>query len=175
MALVVRQRTWLARLRPHLGAAGRFATVALFATFLASGGLTRTHWLSLTVGHTVLAAASGTLILMVVVGGDAARSIPLALLSRPLIRLFGRRSYAIYLFHHPVNFFFSHRVLAALPGHGGLARMMALQGAYLVVGCFSLLGGSIVFERIFERPILRLKHFFAARPGGSTHGEFMGR
>jgi hypothetical protein len=52
--------------------------------------------------------------------------------------------------------------------------MLALQGAYLVVGCFSLLGGSIVFERIFERPILELKRFFVARPPRSAPDGLIG-
>jgi peptidoglycan/LPS O-acetylase OafA/YrhL len=164
VALLIREPAWLPSLRRHLTAASWLATIGLLGMFLASGGLTRTNGLSLTLGHTLLAAASGLLILLVIRGGEASRSsLPVSLMSGALIRLFGRRSYAIYLFHGPLNFFVAHRLLAVIvPRHLGLWRMMALQGAYLVVGCFSLLGGSMVFERIFERPILGLKRLFVA-------------
>jgi peptidoglycan/LPS O-acetylase OafA/YrhL len=63
------------------------------------------------------------------------------------LRRFGKYSYAIYLFHFPLHLLASQRVLSPLLMVAGRPTYLVVQGAYLAVGPFVLLGFGAVFSR----------------------------
>ena len=109
-------------------------------------------------GYLLASALTGCAILAVV-------GAPTALLIRPLewkaLRLFGRYSYALYLFHYPISAAIRDFVLKP-------ARMPVLLGSslpslaffYLVTGSASLCAAFLSWH-LYEKRFLRLKRFFA--------------
>jgi peptidoglycan/LPS O-acetylase OafA/YrhL len=170
-ALLVRSRSMLARLGAFLRLGTWPIAMAVLVTAMASGLLARTNPVTLTVGYVVLAVASAWLILLAV-RDNAEGSGPVgALLSFTPLRLFGKHSYAIYLFHHPLDIALKRLFLERALSGASRPLFLAVQASYIVAGSCLLLGIAVVFNRGFEQPILNLKRHFTAREGavGNRH------
>lgn len=171
-AIVVRSPVLL---RPSLRHMARlvWTLLALFVIVaLASGGFARTNHVTLTIGHTVLSICSACLVLVAV--RDTARGIGRlrAVLSWTPLRLFGQRSYAIYLFHLPFHLAVYRLYLRRATEGMSITTYLCVQAGYYVIGCTFLLGIASVFHVLFERPILNLKRYFVARRNPEGEMEF---
>lgn len=162
-AVLVRRPDWLARLAPRLSLLASVVVGALLATALASGGLSRHNPVAEVAGDTLVALASAILILYATLETARGRGRLPGRLSTPLLRRFGKHSYAIYLVHLPLHQLLVRRVLGPALVHAGLAAYLGVQAIYLLVAPFALLALGILIYRIVEEPFLRLKRGFAPR------------
>ncbi len=86
-----------------------------------------------------------------------------AVLSSPLLRRYGKYSYAIYVFHLPLHLLFTRAFVAPRLPSLGPAAFLGLQAAYFVGATLALLALGAASYRLVERPFLGWKRFFAAR------------
>ena len=162
-AIVVRDDSWILRVRPRLGTAIGAMLGVLAVTAIASGGLARTNPVTQTVGYTAIAVVSALVIVQAIVETQRGRGRLASLLSSRVLRVYGRYSYAIYVFHLPLHLAFTHAFIE--PRLAGLSpsAFLALQAAYVVAGALALLLIGALSYRMLERPLLDLKRFFVAR------------
>jgi len=163
VAVVVRNPDWLTKLAPRgasvLTAA---AAVALLGAF-ASHGFQRMSFNGQTWGYSALSVAFALLVLAAVLvdHGHVRTWWRSALACKPL-RTLGKYSYAMYVFHRPLHKLVGEPALHAM---GVDARQSSLLcTAYVLVISLMTLGIAMVSYRVIERPFLRLKGRFVARP-----------
>jgi peptidoglycan/LPS O-acetylase OafA/YrhL len=84
-----------------------------------------------------------------------------ALSARPL-RLFGKYSYAIYIFHLPIHTFVTKTLLVDQLAYRGAGRYVAIQLAYWFVMTGVLLGIAVLSYNLYEKHFLKLKKYFSA-------------
>lgn len=146
--------------------------VAGFASARALGALTGSSasdgvWMQ-RLGYSLLGAGSLCVVLFAAVhprdAGRLSRAARRVLDSR-FLRLFGRYSYGMYVYHVPlltgIRYFAADQLRAAAERFGGFAVALALMAICFVV--------AMVSYEAAERPILALKHHFRARYQVSTH------
>ncbi|HEU4732167.1 MAG TPA: acyltransferase [Kofleriaceae bacterium] len=146
---------WRARIMAGAG--------ALFAAgLLATRGYPRTSFLDQTVGYTILAITCAVLVLCAVLDHERGRGWVGAVLRNPVLRSFGKYSYAIYLFHQPFNQMVGMPWLQALQPRGiGLKA----GGAYMVGVTAVSYAFALASYHGFEKHFLALKRYFpAGRP-----------
>lgn len=107
--------------------------------------------------HLLVCALTGCAILAVL-------STPNAFLIRPLkwraLRLFGRYSYALYLFHFPISAAIRDYVLKPTRMPLVLGSSLPSLGAFYLVAGSVCLGAAMLSWHLYEKRFLRLKHFF---------------
>jgi peptidoglycan/LPS O-acetylase OafA/YrhL len=114
-----------------------------------------------TIGYSLLAFLFGAILVL------GLTSPPEAALSKaltsPTLRLFGRYSYALYVFHHPLLTLVKQRTssLQAVPLLPGL-RLPA-QVLFTAVGITILLGVASLSWHLYEKQFLKLKRLFPYR------------
>jgi peptidoglycan/LPS O-acetylase OafA/YrhL len=167
-ARLVRHPTAVAASLPRARRCGAALLVTLVAAAASSGGYARRNAVTLTVGHTVLAVGAAYLIVVAVLDNARGSGWVGAVCAWSPFRLFGKHSYAIYLFHHPLDLAVNQLFLGKWTGRLSQWQYIVVQTAYLVVGSGLLLGIAMLFHVLFERPILNLKRYFVAR---RTHDE----
>ncbi len=130
--------------------------------FLAGLVITRGFWTGTltgaSIGYTIV-AASFTLLLVAIVGAEASNSsgwIDIFRL-RPL-RMIGKYSYAIYIFHKPLHTFVGRPLVAALKIN--ISQSIFWSAAYIVIMTAATFGLAWVSWRVLEKPFLDLKRFF---------------
>ncbi len=163
-AVVVRRRAWVAWLEPRLGRALGASLALLAAVALAGGLLARNSAVTQTAGYTVLAVVAALGIVLVTLQTARREGRLAAALASPILRRYGKYSYAIYVFHHPLDLFISRTFIAPRLASLGPPAFLLLQAAYFVVGAIGLLALGAASYRLVERPFLQGKRFFAARP-----------
>ena len=106
-----------------------------------------------TAGFTFIAIAYGALLILAICSGSVLERI----FSLPLLRLFGKYSYGIYLFHFPLSEFLSPRREAFI----STTHSFVIGSITFVVFCLlvNLLVAALSFHLI-ESPIIGLKKFF---------------
>lgn len=150
LALGLRSDAWrprvLASLRPVAIACG----VVLLGTVVWTKGFDRFDLLVQIYGYTVLAIASAVVV--------ASATLPTAprLLLHPVLRFFGKYSYAIYLFHMPLRhialYVWKARIDAMLD-----QRQLLTDVAFITVVTAVTVLSSLVSWRVLEQPALALK------------------
>jgi peptidoglycan/LPS O-acetylase OafA/YrhL len=127
---------------------------AVLALFLWRGPGQK-DWVMQTVGYTLIACASAAL---VAVAAGAERGWGRALSKRPLV-LFGKYSYALYVFHHPLLFlkptWLSSTLIPPLLGSLLPGRMLFIAG-----GVGASLGIALLSWHAYEKHFLKLKRLF---------------
>jgi peptidoglycan/LPS O-acetylase OafA/YrhL len=139
--------------------------------FVVTRGYPRTSVLGQTLGYSVLAvvfalgvvaAAAGD---AVASGAVAARGWVVWLRAAPL-RMLGRYSYGMYIFHKPLHDLAGKPLLQALGlyEHAGVAVAVA----YIAAGTLVTLALAMVSYHLFEKHFLGLKRWFVAEPAAIT-------
>jgi peptidoglycan/LPS O-acetylase OafA/YrhL len=152
---------WLvARRRPLAGLAAGVAIAGLLLTH----GYPRLKPLGQSVGYT-LHTLVFTLCLAASLAGDLSGAVRRGL-ARRVLTSFGRYSYAIYLFHHPLHMLAGPSAREALErtGLGG----MPLALSYVVLGTAVLWCAGWLSARLVEQPLLALRPGYAAAGGGAS-------
>lgn len=124
-------------------------------------GLWTTDPFMFTIGYTVLAAFFGALLSIVVTSAD--NGVLGRICSSRLLRFFGRYSYGLYVFHHPIVIF-TRRFFTApdLPTVFG-SQLSGLAIYVLLTGGVSL-AVAVLSWHLYESPFLRLKERFSSAP-----------
>ena len=162
-ALAVRRPAWTRWIAPRLGRATA-AALGLVAVIAALGGfLARTNAVTQTAGYTALAVLSALVILQATLETARGEGRLVALLSAPILRIYGKYSYAIYVFHLPLHLFVTRTFIAPRLPSLGPAGFLGLQAAYFVGGALGLFLVGAASYRVVERPFLDWKRFFVAR------------
>jgi peptidoglycan/LPS O-acetylase OafA/YrhL len=145
------------------------AMTALFVVgLLATRGYARTSFSDQTLGYTILAVTFAALVLLAVLdhqgdqrghqqGHQRGRGWIGAGFKNPVLRSFGKYSYAIYLFHQPLNQMVGAPVLHRLLPQGtgilaGCTYMASVTAASYAIGLVSYHG--------YEKHFLALKRYF---------------
>ena len=161
-AIAIRRRDWVAWIAPRIGRATVVAVGILAASAIAGGGLARNNVVTQTVGYTVLAIVSALVILQATLETERGSGRLAALLASPILRTYGRYSYAIYVFHLPLHLVITRTFIAPRLAELGPGGFLALQAVYFVAGTLGLLALGALSYRVVEKPFLDLKRFFVA-------------
>jgi peptidoglycan/LPS O-acetylase OafA/YrhL len=166
VALVLRGPCGVARLR-------RWSPIVLATAFAGVVGIFRWRGpdyndpVVQTLGFTSLACLFAALVGVAV--SSSGRSLPQRLLGAPLLVLFGRYGYGLYVFHHLLLFFkpkgVSSAIFPTILGSDVPARV-----AFATVGIGLTLGMAMVSWHAYEKQFLKLKRLFpySATPGHSA-------
>ncbi len=157
---------------PWFEAAQRhFTSLAALTLGLAvvSGGYSRANPITLSIGHTVLAATSAVAIVGVARRDRAAQSSRLlSVLRGRLLGLLGKHSYAIYLIHLPIHVWLCWALLGDWIAQAEPMKAIAIQVFYWLAGPLGLLAVARLIYVLVEGPVLDLKRHFAVKPGSSV-------
>jgi peptidoglycan/LPS O-acetylase OafA/YrhL len=145
----------------------RLRVIGSLALVLFLAGVPLTHiydtgrWTGETLGYTLLAVCSATLVTAVaVLPGARPRAGIVALLAWAPLRSCGKYSYAMYVFHNLLHWYLGVPWLVATFGERP-PEHVALAYALVVLAVSYLLG--FVSYHALEEPFLRLKRFFEPR------------
>jgi len=109
-----------------------------------------------TISHTLIALLFGAILVLSITASPLSRGV--RIMASPFLRFFGRYSYALYVFHHPLLWFkpaFSMRSVPTIFGSqlpGYLLWLVILVGASVAV--------ALVSWHLVEKPFLKMKRFF---------------
>jgi peptidoglycan/LPS O-acetylase OafA/YrhL len=166
VALALRHDILLRRLRPIARVAAPLAAVVVFALW--ARDVRNDRWqepLMQSVGYTVLAVLFGCLIVSAVSASPDARIV--RVLSHPLLRSFGKYSYAMYLLHVPVQMFVQRAFFQPSPVPMILGSQFAPQLAFFVVATAGAWLVAWLSWHLYEKHFLTLKrHFSPGTPRG---------
>jgi len=130
--------------------AASIALAGLAAVMVYAHGLNRFEWVVQSIGYSLLAVLFALLV------AECASPAPTgwrAIFTNPALRLVGRYSYAMYVFHLPVKFLLGDHLGDRLSGMNPLVADVLFVGA---VGAISFALAAISFV-VLERPINALK------------------
>jgi peptidoglycan/LPS O-acetylase OafA/YrhL len=131
------------------------STLFVFGLF-ATHGYARTTFDGQTFGYTILALTFAVLVLLAVLDHERGRGWIGAVFNNAVLRSFGKYSYAIYLFHQPLNQMVGTPLLHSLVPQGGLEAGCA----YMVSGTAASYAMAFVSYHGYEKHFLALKRYF---------------
>jgi peptidoglycan/LPS O-acetylase OafA/YrhL len=119
-----------------------------------------------TIGHTIVAVLFGSvLVLALTLPGE---SFIVRAFGSSFLSFFGRYSYGIYVFHHPILFFKTGVVpLALVPSV--LGSQLLRQLVFLVIATAVSVTIAFLSWHLFEKRFLKLKAFFPYRSPNPAH------
>jgi peptidoglycan/LPS O-acetylase OafA/YrhL len=145
-----------------------FATVlgvSLLGLFVLRRGFAAYDPAVSTVGYTFLACLFGAVLVLALTwtrDGFIGR-----ILGSSFLRFFGRYSYALYVFHHPILFFNLGLIpLKSVPTIGG--SQLLRQLVFLIEATGVSVGLSLVSWHVVEKQALKLKRFFPYESGSRS-------
>ncbi len=162
VALLVRDaggRRLLVRWR---GRVAMLAAIALVALIVAERGFHSFDLWVLVIGQSLIALLSASLIACAVEDGPHAPRRLQGWLSTPWLRTAGKYSYAMYLFHQPIQQFLTPLLGEAVRSADTPWRLVRLSLYILLVLALTLLA-SLASWRLIEKPCLDLKDRIAPR------------
>lgn len=163
VAVLVREtsgRAWLERWRTSIG------LTASAAVLLLAGWLHGFHSDAVTVqvvGQSLVILVAGSLVAAGVADDSSAPLRMQAQLSQPWLRMLGKYSYAMYLFHFPISQLLTALFGDEVRGADTLWRLPRLAAYVVVVFGLTLLA-AMASWRLMEKPCLDLKDRIAPRP-----------
>jgi peptidoglycan/LPS O-acetylase OafA/YrhL len=160
LALVVRQRQRLLSLSRWMWPIGGTSAAALGTIFVWQRGLDSTDMVVQTIGYSVLAVMFGALLSVALTspGGSKLGKI----FAHPVLTFFGRYSYALYIFHHPIALFMQQSLL----GEGGLPTFLGVklpaQVLFATAATVISLSFALVSWHCYEENFVKLKVLFVS-------------
>jgi peptidoglycan/LPS O-acetylase OafA/YrhL len=163
LALLARGNSGLAQYRRWCMPVVATALFAMGIIWLSMGSLWTGVIAVHTVGFTVLAILFGAMLLWTITSSPD-NWLP-RFLNAPLLRSFGRYSYAMYIFHLPVKAFVLQQILSVDSVPRAFGSQLPGQLLLMVVGIATSYALAIMSWHLFEKHFLRLKdHFRDGKP-----------
>jgi peptidoglycan/LPS O-acetylase OafA/YrhL len=130
----------------------------LLAIFIWRRGFFTEDGVVYTLGFSLLACLFGGIIVISMVTPPG--TILNKLFTNPQLRFFGRYSYALYVFHHPLLFFFQKIGFSVLIFPTLLGSQLPGQAVFIIIATLISLGMALVSWHFVEMPFLKLKALF---------------
>lgn len=135
---------------------------ALFVVGAGVSGLyARTGFADQTFGYSILSVVFAAFVALAVLGDADGRGALRRVLTSRVLRVYGKYSYGVYVFHSPLHLFVGLRALRAFVPDGH-PRTLGVALAYMTALALASLMIAVVSYHAFESRFLRLKDRFAA-------------
>ena len=151
--------TWLSRWWRHPAAA---AVVAAIAIVVANRSYHENEPMILVLGQTPVIVMATCLVYVAAAAPDRFASGVRTVLSSRWLRFLGKYSYAIYIFHVPVDYALAPAFQAWVNAGTAASQILKTAGYVGVVAALSIVAAMISW-RVLEAPMLRLKDVVAPR------------
>lgn len=125
--------------------------------FIVTRGYPRASFLDQTIGYTILALTFAALVLLVVLDHERGHGRLGAIFENAVLRSFGKYSYAIYLFHQPLNQMIGAPLLHRLKPHGAGIKAGCLYLVAVTAASYAL---ALLSYHGYEKHFLALKRYF---------------
>jgi len=123
-----------------------------------------------TIGHTILACLFGAVLVLALT--SARHAVIARVFDSSFLSFFGRYSYGIYVFHHPILFFKPGIIpLAIVPSLFG--SQLLRQLVFLVIATAVSVGIAFLSWHLFEKQFLKLKRLFPYRSSEKADSPLM--
>jgi peptidoglycan/LPS O-acetylase OafA/YrhL len=165
IALTGREGGGLQGLRRWAGPIALMSGIAILVLFLWRGGLETNDRPVQVAGFLLLACLFGAMLVFAVTAGPASRYG--ALLSNPVLRFFGRYSYGLYVFHHPLILVLRQLGFSVTLFPTVLGSQLIGQAAYVSGATALAFGLAFVSWHLYESKLLKLKSFFPYASGAA--------
>jgi peptidoglycan/LPS O-acetylase OafA/YrhL len=166
LALVVRRPNGLMSLTQWLRPIGGASAAVLAAIFVWRRGLGDTDFMVQTIGYSMLAVMFGALLVTAVASSNERKLGKI--FGHPVLVFFGRYSYGLYVFHHPVILLMQANIL----GESGLPVYFGSQlpslALYLIAATGITVSLALVSWHGYEAHFLKLKALFPRSSGVIT-------
>jgi len=139
------------------------AGVGLFVVVVVQRGFNSTEIPVQVIGQSVISMLSAYIVLLCVAGGSTAARATQRIFSAGWLRVLGKYSYAMYMFHLPIHQLLEPVLVDVVRGEDTPSRLMRLFLYLVLVLGLSLLAAIASWYAI-ERPFLNLKDRIAPRP-----------
>ncbi|MDR3638948.1 MAG: acyltransferase [Isosphaeraceae bacterium] len=161
IALAARGGSGIAPLVPAARRVAVLAAACVLGLYAGPGDAKLLAFLKPTVGPSVLAVLYGAL--LVLAAGNQSRGLVARMLSHRGLVLFGVYSYALYLFHNPIQAVIRDTLFRPAQFPTLFGSPLPGQLLFCIVATLPALGCAWLSWRLFEGPILSLKRYFPAR------------
>ena len=161
MAALLRRDAFVEALRRRAGVALAAASALFVFGAAVTGAYARTGFADQTIGYSILSVVFALFVALAVIGDADERGVLRRVLTTPLLRVYGKYSYGVYVFHSPLHLFVGLRVLRAVIADGR-PRTLGVAALYMLVLSLASLGLAVISYHAFESRFLRLKDRFAA-------------
>lgn len=163
LAVSAREPAGLRLLARWAPPAAAWLSLSLVAVFVLRRGLAADDPVVSSVGHTLLAGLFGAILVLAVT--SARDGVMGRVFNSPLLRFFGRYSYALYVFHHPILFLVPAVLpLGLVPSVFG--SQLLRQLVFLIIATGVSVAGALVSWHLWEKQFLKLKGLFPYRAPG---------
>ena len=173
IAIVKRQPGGLEKLRRWAKPVAFWSAIPMVGLFIAEAAGTITHRQLVVVGQSIIVVFFGALLSLALTTSPSTAFGKLA--SHPVLRFFGKYSYAIYVFHHPLLWFNPNALFrinfSGIPTVFGSRLPAYALWLVMMVGLTILM--ALVSWNLWEKQFLKLKHLFPYGEGSRTRPEQM--
>jgi len=157
LAISARGPTGLRRISRWALPSAALLSGALLAIFVLRKGFVAQDPIVSTVGHTLLACLFGAILVLALT--SARDSFIGSICASSFLCFFGRYSYALYVFHHPMLFFRPGAIpLTVVPTIGG--SQLLRQLVFLILATGVSVSIAVVSWHLYEKQFLKLKKLF---------------
>jgi peptidoglycan/LPS O-acetylase OafA/YrhL len=163
-AALVRIPSALALLQRSVKVIAWVAVLTLLATAVGTRGLAMYDVSTQTVGYTILSTAFALILLLAALPSTGLVRSFMNVLACPPLRLIGRYSYGMYIFHMPLHTFLGVALLHRITGEHVTPTDTLIYIAIMIVATFGL--AALSYE-LFERRFLRLKVHLMPKPAAA--------
>jgi peptidoglycan/LPS O-acetylase OafA/YrhL len=161
LALLARDPQGLSVWRRSAGVLGVVAGSVIVVCAVAGRGLWTTDPLTFTIGYTALAIFFGATLSLVVTSAED--GVLGRICCSRLLRFFGRYSYGLYVFHHPIVIF-TRRLFTAPDLPTVFGSQLSGLAIYVLLAGGASLAVAMLSWHLYEAPFLRLKERFSSMP-----------
>jgi peptidoglycan/LPS O-acetylase OafA/YrhL len=166
LALIVRQPGGLSRLAQWAWPTAGVSAVALLMIFVWKRELNADDAVVQIVGYPLLAALFGALLIIAILSTPDS-AIGKFFTSKTLM-FFGRYSYALYVFHHPIILFMRRRGIGADSFPTLMGSHLPVLLLIIAVATAATISLALLSWYLWEAPFLRLKRFFPYQSSAKT-------
>jgi peptidoglycan/LPS O-acetylase OafA/YrhL len=162
LAILIRRPDGIQRLAQWMWPIGGASAAGLVAIFVWQHGLRELDIIVQTIGYSMLAVTFGALLIVAL--SFSSGSLSGKIFAHPVLAFFGRYSYALYVFHHPIVVFMKQSLLGESGRPIFLGSKLPAQLLSLTVATGASVSGAWISWHFYEAQFLKLKVLFPYQP-----------